>query len=463
MYIRIPWIISRRRKLIASTIDYLVNTSLYNFIFFKEIGSYPSNSVSVSLGLFWIIVSYILGRYIKIEKITFRSFANALLKSLFMLLLCNLIYITINWWLPLIFYWDTANFSSYYSKELSNLFIRSSIYITVLSLFIQYFFSIITYNIYKEKKEWIFYGKESNFKELIKEIGNNEKDINLSWISIKDDLDALNIGNLKGIIIGNFSDINKTNLDTIFKFKLKGIIVESLLTWFEKEFHRMPTQIIDNKFQLIEKLKSIEDNYQIRIKRVGDLLVSLILLTLTSPLFFIISFLIFIEDKGPLFYKQIRTGLNGKTIKIYKFRSMRIDAEKHGIQWAKKSDPRITKIGSFLRVTRLDELPQLWCVIKGDMSLIGPRPERPEIENEFLKEIPFYKYRNILRPGLSGWAQVNYPYGASILDSKKKLSYDIYYISHFSFLLDFLILIKTIRLVLNASGARPTTVNNEKN
>ena len=141
---------------------------------------------------------------------------------------------------------------------------------------------------------------------------------------------------------------------------------------------------------------------------------------------------------------------------------MRIDAEKHGIQWAKKSDPRITKIGSFLRVTRLDELPQLWCVIKGDMSLIGPRPERPEIENEFLKEIPFYKYRNILRPGLSGWAQVNYPYGASILDSKKKLSYDIYYISHFFFLLDFLILIKTIRLVLNASGARPTTVNNEK-
>ena len=457
MYIKIPWIISRRRKLIAGTIDYLLNTNLYNFIFFKEIGAYPSKSVSISLGLFWIIVSYILGRYIKTEKITFSSFANALLKSLFMLLLCNLIYIIINWWLPLIFYWDTSNFSSYYSRELSNLFIRSSIYITILSLFIQYFFSIITYSIYDQKKVWIYYGKESNFQKLIKEIGN--KEYILSWISNKDNLDNVNLKNIKGIIIGDFRDVNKTNIDTIFKFKLKGIIVESLLTWFEKEFHRIPTQIIDNKYQLIEKLKSIEDNYQIRFKRIGDLIVSLILIVLTSPLFIIISFLIFVEDKGPLFYKQIRTGLNGKIIKIYKFRSMKIDAEKHGIQWAKKSDPRITKIGSFIRVTRLDELPQLWCVIKGDMSLIGPRPERPEIENEFLTEIPYYNYRYILRPGVSGWAQVNYPYGASILDSAKKLSYDIYYISHFSFLLDFLILIKTIRLVLNAKGARPLKTN----
>ena len=140
---------------------------------------------------------------------------------------------------------------------------------------------------------------------------------------------------------------------------------------------------------------------------------------------------------------------------------MKIDAEKNGIQWAKKSDPRVTKTGTFLRVTRLDELPQLLCVIKGDMSLIGPRPERPEIENDFLKEIPYYKYRNILRPGISGWAQVNYPYGASILDSRKKLSFDIYYISHFSFLLDILISIKTIRIILNATGSKPSepTIN----
>ena len=461
MFSRIPWIISRRRKIIASSIDILINISLYNYIYFKELGSYPNKSVYVSFSLFWIIVSYILGRYIKITKITLSSFLLAFLKSIFLLLLCNLIYVIINWWLPLIFYWDTPNFSSYSSREISNLFIRISLYVSILSLIVQYFFSIVTHNIYNQKKEWIFYGEQLKFVNLIEEIGDNSKNFNLLWISNKDNLNEVNTKNVKGIIIGNENDINKTNLDIIFKLKLKGIIVESLLTWFEKEFHRMPTQIIDNKYQFIEKLKSIEDNYQIRIKRIGDLLVSFALLIITSPLFLFISLLIFIEDKGPLFYSQTRTGLNGKRIKIYKFRSMKIDAEKNGIQWAKKSDPRVTKTGTFLRVTRLDELPQLLCVIKGDMSLIGPRPERPEIENDFLKEIPYYKYRNILRPGISGWAQVNYPYGASILDSRKKLSFDIYYISHFSFLLDILISIKTIRIILNATGSKPSepTIN----
>ena len=140
---------------------------------------------------------------------------------------------------------------------------------------------------------------------------------------------------------------------------------------------------------------------------------------------------------------------------------MRIDAEKDGIQWSKKTDPRITRIGRIIRATRLDELPQLVCVINGSMSLIGPRPERPEIENQFLKNIPYYNCRNILKPGISGWAQVNYPYGASISDSSKKLSYDIYYICHFSILLDLLILFKTIKLVLKAGGSKPKERKNE--
>ena len=112
---------------------------------------------------------------------------------------------------------------------------------------------------------------------------------------------------------------------------------------------------------------------------------------------------------------------------------MKVNAEKDGIQWSSKNDNRITKVGKFIRATRIDELPQLFCVVKGDMSLIGPRPERPEIEKELLKGIPFYNYRNVIKPGLSGWAQVNYPYGASVFDSTKKLSYDLYYITNFSF------------------------------
>ena len=455
MNLRIPWIISRRRKLLASTIDYLTNIFLYNYIFFKELEIYPSQIVSFSLAFFWIVTSYVLGRYVKTEKISLDTFSKAFIKVIFMLFLCNIIYLIINWGFPLFFYWDKTQFSNYPSKELSNLFIRASIYISFLSLFIQYFFSIITHNIYKPKKKWIFYGDNSKYQQIIDEIQGEKSDIQLSIISDKENLDKINLENIKGIIIGDFNKINKTNLDIIFNLKLKGIIFESLLTWFESEFHRIPTHIIDNKYQLIDKLKSIEDNYQIRAKRIGDLLVSFFLLLITSPLFVIVSILIFLEDQGPLFYSQTRTGLNGKMIKIIKFRSMKDDAEKDGVQWSQYKDPRITRIGRIIRSTRIDELPQLLCVINGTMSLIGPRPERPEIERQFLKGIPYYSCRNILKPGISGWAQVNYPYGASISDATKKLSFDIYYISHFSILLDLLILFKTIKLVLNASGSKP--------
>jgi len=456
---RLPWIISRRRKLLGSTLDYITNFFLYNYIFFKEIGIYPSKLVSFSFAFFWIITSYVLGRYVRTEKISFNTFSKSLLKIILILLICNLIYLIINWGLPLVFYWDKIQFSSYISKEISNLFIRSSIYISFASLFIQYFFSIITYNIYDQTKNWFFYGKASEYRQVLNEIEDIKNDINLLLIDDTQDLDKLELRNIKGIVIGNFSDINKANLDVIFNLKLRGLKVESLLTWFENEFHRMPTEIIDNQYQLIEKFKSIEDSYHLRAKRIGDLLISFLLLIMTFPIIVVISILIFLEDQGPLLYSQTRTGLNGERIKIIKFRSMKIDAEKDGIKWSKQTDPRITRIGGIIRATRLDELPQLVSVINGTMSLIGPRPERPEIENKFLKDIPYYNYRYILKPGISGWAQVNFPYGASKSDSSKKLSYDIYYICHFSILLDLLILFKTIKLVLKAGGSKP----NEKN
>ena len=455
MYLRFPWIVSRRRKLVASLIDLLINLILYNFIFFSDLRTYPNKLVSLSIALFWIVLSYVLGRYTRIKEISLNTFTKLLIKVIFMVILCNSIYLIINLGLPIIFYWDRAQLSNYLSKDLSNLFIKSSLLTATISFFIQYFFSIITYSIYDQRKEWVFYGTSYQYQEVLNEIDGFKNDINLSIIDEKENLDNLDISKIKGIVIGNFSNIKKNNLDIIFNLKLKGVQVESLLSWFENKFHRMPTQIIYHKYQLVEKFKSIEDSYQLRAKRIGDLFVSFLLLIITFPFFIIISILIFLEDQGPLFYSQMRTGLNGERIKIIKFRSMKIDAEKNGIQWSQFKDQRITRIGKIIRATRLDELPQLLCVINGTMSLIGPRPERPEIENQFLKDIPYYKLRNILKPGISGWAQVNYPYGASISDSSKKLSYDIYYICHFSILLDLLILFKTIKLVLKAGGSRP--------
>jgi len=246
--------------------------------------------------------------------------------------------------------------------------------------------------------------------------------------------------------------MNQVDIEKIFNLKSKGFNIIDELNWCENKLQRIPPYMINNKFKIIEKFNAIDDSYNIRIKRIGDFIISLFLLLITLPLNIIVALLIYLEDKGPIFYSQVRTGFRGKKIIIYKFRSMIIDAEKTGPQWAKNEDKRITRIGKIIRATRIDELPQLLAVLEGTMSLIGPRPERPEIEEKFLKEIPFYKYRTILKPGISGWAQVNYPYGASLEDTINKLSFDIYYINHISFLFDLLILVKTIKTVLNAKG-----------
>ena len=196
-----------------------------------------------------------------------------------------------------------------------------------------------------------------------------------------------------------------------------------------------------------------EISLRARIKRIGESISSLIIIVISFPIF--VAFLIKLEDGGPIFYSQIRNGFEGKQFRMYKLRTMIINAEKDGIQWAKKSDQRITNIGKILRKLRIDELPQLLLVISGEMSLIGPRPERPKIDNLLREHLSNYDLRYSIKPGISGWAQVNYPYGSSIEDSQYKLSYDIYYIKNFSILLDFIIFLKTIRLVLNGKGSSP--------
>ena len=455
MKLNIPWIVSRRSVLIAAIIDFFICTFLYNFVYKYEFEAEPSQIVTNTFAFFWIVVSYVLGRYEKTRKISFLRISKILIKSIFLLFLCNTIYLFINWGYPLLFLWTDANFFSNDLKDLSNFFIRLTIYIVVISVIVQFIFGVISKNIYNQKKDWLFYGTSEKYKEVIKEISIGKKEM-IFWLSNKDSLQIIDINHFQGIIVEDFSLISQKNIDKIFKLKLRGIIIDDLLGWFEKQFHRLPTNLIENKYQLLKKLKSTENNYQIRIKRIGDIVVSIFIIFLTFPITLIICICIFIEDRGPIFYSQLRTGHKGENIMIYKFRSMVINAEKFGAQWSSLEDRRITKVGKVIRATRLDELPQLLSVIKGEMSLIGPRPERPEIENSLLKTIPFYNYRNVLKPGISGWAQVNYPYGSSIRDTANKLSYDIYYINHSSLLLDILILFKTIKTIFTAK------INNKK-
>ncbi len=190
------------------------------------------------------------------------------------------------------------------------------------------------------------------------------------------------------------------------------------------------------------------------LKRVFDLAVSLIMLIATCPLVLVGILAIRLEGSGPVFYRQERVTLDGNVFQILKLRTMRVDAESDGAVWAAKGDNRITRAGTILRRTRIDELPQLINILKGEMSFVGPRPERPMFVDELAAQIPLYRERHMVKAGLTGWAQVNYPYGASVDDARSKLSYDLYYVKNFSILFDFVILLQTLRVVLWPSGAR---------
>lgn len=225
----------------------------------------------------------------------------------------------------------------------------------------------------------------------------------------------------------------------------------SLEDFIVQEEKRVPLFLV-NSFWIKKFISDNQFTFNFFIKRSFDIFFALFLLPMLLPLIFLTAIITFLTSRGPIFYSQMREGFNGKPFRIYKFRSMRVDAERAGAQWAKKSDNRITAWGKIMRKLRLDELPQIWNVLKGDMSFVGPRPERPEFTQILKEEIPFYELRNKVKPGLTGWAQINYPYGASVEDAWNKTEYDLFYVHNSSFWQDIKILIKTAQVVLMGKG-----------
>ncbi len=221
----------------------------------------------------------------------------------------------------------------------------------------------------------------------------------------------------------------------------------------ERQLERLPPTLLPETWLSYSEIPfNAMFSPQRQLKRVADLLVALLLLGLTFPLVLFAAILIWLEDRGPVFYLQERSGWLGQPFMVLKLRTMKVAPPHAPITWTVPGDERITRVGNWLRRSRLDELPQLLNVVKGDMSMIGPRPERPQLEEELEESIPHYRKRHWMRPGLSGWAQVCSPYAASIEDSELKLSYDLYYLKHFSTWLDILILFRTIKTVLKVAG-----------
>jgi sugar transferase (PEP-CTERM system associated) len=243
-------------------------------------------------------------------------------------------------------------------------------------------------------------------------------------------------------------------MDQLLACRIRGIPVLDLAGFFERAKGEVPTESLKASW-LVYGHGFVQGRLRTMTKRVFDLVASLLLLAIASPVMLLTALAVRLESRGPIIYRQERVGLGGSSFMCLKFRSMKTDAEKDGVaRWATKNDSRVTRVGSFIRKMRIDELPQLISVLRGEMSLVGPRPERPSFVSQLQEQIPFYDIRHSVKPGVTGWAQVRYSYGASVEDARRKHQFDLYYVKNNSLFLDLLVLVETVSVVLFREGAQ---------
>ena len=258
---------------------------------------------------------------------------------------------------------------------------------------------------------------------------------------------------IERIVVALDDGRGKTPITSLLACKLRGITIEEGTNFYERVVGKILVESITPSWIIYSDGFALS-RWKLHIKRLMDIFFSFLILLVSMPILLLTALLIKLESDGPVFYVQERVGEGNRIFQILKFRSMAQDAEKNGAVWARKNDDRVTRVGEVIRRLRIDELPQLWNVLKGDMSLVGPRPERQIFVNELVKKIPYYSIRHEVRPGVTGWAQVCYPYGASELDALKKLEYDIYYMKNISIGFDLMVIFKTVKTVLLRKGSR---------
>lgn len=255
------------------------------------------------------------------------------------------------------------------------------------------------------------------------------------------------------IVVGLEERRGKLPTEELLTCRLQGFGVRDFTSFMERETGQVELQSLDPSWLIFCDGFSAQHRIERAVKRVFDVVVSSLLLAFSLPVAIMTAIAIRFEDGGPIFYRQRRVGLHGRPFMLLKFRSMRVDAESDGVaRWASRGDRRVTKIGAIIRKTRVDEIPQVINVLKGEMSFVGPRPEQVAIVDELGRSVPYYGYRHMVKPGITGWAQVNYPYGASIEDACQKLRFDLYYIKNYSLVLDLLTLVQTVRVILWPHG-----------
>jgi exopolysaccharide biosynthesis polyprenyl glycosylphosphotransferase len=445
---RTPWLQQRWLMMSLALVDSLLLLSAYNLLFLLHFGRWAgaTGSINSVIGL-WLGTSYLLGRYSRpdpgLRDSQRRRLATTLLVGGLVLAVVVLVF---SWGLKVD---DPRTFRSFVMPALGSA--------TIISASMQ----IWVTKLQTRPRHWLLIGSKLELNVLRQELAstpsNNRLQIsfctseNLNQTPFAD-----GHGQVDGIAVSEMCLLQDPVIEELMTKRGRGAVVYSLVSWSEQHLQRVPPELFSSRWLVqAEGFELQPGRWSWRVKRLGDVVVATILLLLSLPLMMASALAIRLEDGGPALYGQVRTGLYGEPYRIWKLRSMQHKAELRGAQWASCSDSRITRVGRWLRQLRIDELPQLVAVLKGEMSLIGPRPERPELETQLEAEIPHYRVRHWIRPGLSGWAQVCFPYGASVADSRMKLSYDLYYLRNASLLLDLLILMKTIRLVSRGQGAQP--------
>ncbi len=388
----------------------------------------------------WLVIFYIDGiydlRFIKSNFIFLKRFTESMVASVV---------------IAIIFFYFIPYFQI---TPKTNLFLNIVIFAIIFYFWRWFFNRFASFKFLKSRL--LFIGRTKETEELVEFIKDNRQfgyevagiidDISANGIKeriIKEHIDMVIFSkDLSGV-----AEISKVFYDSLF-LKVKFV---DLIGFYELLTKKIPISAVSEAW-FIENLKESDKKVYDFLRKILERFVAFIGFIVFVLIFPFVWIIVKIGDNGPIFYKQARVGENGKIFEIIKFRTMIVNAEKNGPQWAIAGDLRITKIGKFLRRSRLDETPQIINILRGDMSFIGPRPERPEFVSSFTSEIPFYNIRHLIKPGVTGWAQMNYKYAASKQENLEKLQYDIYYIKNRSFVLDLAIVLKTINVVLRREG-----------
>ena len=443
---RLPWLQARASLIGLAVMDACLLAALYNVGFHQASNRWAGLTGSITTTIFsWLSLSYLFGRYSANTESKRATKAGVSRSTIFVAGLILSFIILTTW----IFNYEDIRIE------------RSFLVPVILSCaIVSTGLQILLRRRQEITKRWLVIGPQHEIDTIKQELHNN---LSILSIDVAFQVDSgvrreclLALPRDHGVAVSESACLEDQAVETLLSKRSRGCDVQDLISWAELHLQRVPPEIFTPRWLVQAEGFKLQPNQTTwRLKRFGDLAVGILLMCLTAPLLLAAAVAIRLEDGGPIFYQQLRTGLYGQTFRIRKLRTMRVDAESSGPQWAHPHDRRVTNVGRWLRRMRIDELPQLVSVINGEMSLIGPRPERPEIEEELEQLIPHYRIRHWIRPGLSGWAQVCYNYGASTADSRAKLSYDLYYLRNANFFLDLLVLVKTIRLVTLAQGSNP--------